>query len=82
MIYRCESSTYWAAPRYSGRGIRVCKRWRNSFPAFLADVGPAPESHFSLGRLDNDGDYRPGNVSWQNAQEQARNRAKPNRKAV
>jgi len=77
MIYRCESRTYHAAHRYSGRGIAVCPEWRTSFEKFFAHVGPAPGPTFSLGRIDNDGDYRPGNVSWQTAKEQARNRAKP-----
>lgn len=79
MLGRCRYRGYWAWHRYGGRGISVCDRWRNDFQAFLQDVGPAPSPAHSLGRLQNDGNYEPGNVSWQNASQQAANRAKPSR---
>src|SRR5262249_31937445 len=61
---------------YGGRGIRVCGRWleRNGFANFLADVGRQPGPQASLNRVDNDGDYDPGNVRWSTPAEQARNR--------
>jgi hypothetical protein len=67
----------WAYDRYGGRGISVCQRWDESFDAFFEDVGPAPSPSHSLGRLDNDGPYAPGNIAWQLPVEQANNRAKP-----
>ena len=58
MKERCYRQGYWAYDRYGGRGISLCDRWKNSFDAFYADVGPAPSPQHSLGRIDNDGDYR------------------------
>jgi hypothetical protein len=80
MRERCSCPRYWAYDRYGGRGISACERWEESFEAFLADVGPAPTPEVSLGRIDNDGDYCPGNVAWQTVAEQSANRAKPKRR--
>jgi hypothetical protein len=79
MKERCSYPRYQGYHRYGGRGISVCERWVESFEDFFQDVGPAPSPQHSLGRLDNDGDYEPGNVAWQLATEQARNRARPRR---
>jgi len=52
----------------------MCKRWRDSFENFLADVGPRPSPKHSLDRFpDNDGDYKPGNVRWATRSEQSLN---------
>lgn len=61
-------------PHYQQRGITICARWRDSYPAFLADVGPKPSPQHWLERIENDGDYEPGNVCWATITEQARNR--------
>jgi hypothetical protein len=70
MVYRCENPKNNRWHRYGGRGISVCKRWRENYEAFLADVGPSPSERHSLGRLDHDRDYEPGNVAWQTLDEQ------------
>jgi len=49
---------------YGGQGVKVCDRWRDSFPAWLADMGPKPDPKHVLIRLDVAGDYEPGNCVW------------------
>lgn len=48
---------------FGGRGIRMCDEWRESFPAFLADMGERPDGLF-LVRIDLNGDFSPANCKW------------------
>lgn len=60
---------------YGARGIAVCDRWLGpeGFDNFLADMGVRPEGR-TLDRIDNDGNYEPGNCRWSTPKEQTANR--------
>lgn len=74
MIERCTNPRSIGWKRYGGRGIEVCERWRNSFIAFLSDLGPRPTARHTLERSNNNRNYEPGNVSWALPPVQARNK--------
>lgn len=71
---RCLNPNDQAYPSYGGRGITICDDWRDSFPAFLRDVGPRPSAEHSIDRIDNNQGYEPGNVRWSTRTEQGRNK--------
>ena len=74
MKNRCYNKNVPQYHNYGGRGISVCDAWRNDFMSFYNDVGEAPEGK-SIDRIDNDGNYEPGNVRWSTAKEQGRNKS-------
>lgn len=73
MRARCADQNDKRWKDYGGRGITVCERWNMSVAAFIADMGPDPGAEYSLDRINNDGNYEPGNVRWATRFEQARN---------
>lgn len=69
---RCKRKDREGSHNYTARGIKVCERWHD-ISNFLADMGERPEG-MTLDRINNDGDYEPGNVRWATNSEQARNK--------
>lgn len=82
MLNRCYGENTPSYRWYGGRGITVCDRWRcatgdtrgtvQGFHNFLADMGERPKG-LSIDRIDNDGNYEPGNCRWATASEQQAN---------
>lgn len=73
MHQRCNYAGHKSYSRYGGRGIKVCARWEE-FEAFRADMGARPDG-MTLGRINNDAHYEPGNCRWETIQQQQRNRS-------
>lgn len=74
MKSRCYCASDQNYQNYGARGIRVCDRWRESFEAFLADMGQRPSPRHSIERRENNGHYEPGNCYWATRSEQSRNK--------
>ena len=73
MIERCENPHDHSYKYYGARGIRICKRWRESFLAFLEDAGPRPARGLTIDRIINSLGYRPGNCRWATPKQQRHN---------
>lgn len=76
IVQRCTNPANPNFKWYGGRGISICEEWRD-FETFRADIealGERPTPQHSIDRIENDGNYEPGNVRWATKTEQSRNR--------
>lgn len=73
MKSRCSNANHPSFKHYGGRGITVSKQWKQSFAAFLSDVGRRPTTNHTLERINNNGDYESNNVRWATQIEQCQN---------
>lgn len=79
IVDRCTNDDNQMFRLYGGRGIRVCDEWL-LFHSFLDWAITAGDHRGkSIDRIDNDGNYEPGNCRWATAKQQARNRSSTNR---
>lgn len=78
MMTRCYNDSHRYYHRYGGRGISVCDEWQDVV-VFISDIhsilGDRPAG-YTLDRVDNDGNYSPGNVRWASPLEQSNNKSK------
>ena len=63
MNRRCYNPNHRDYRNYGGRGIEVCDEWLNSPEIFINYMGKRPDG-YSLDRIDNNDNYKPGNVRW------------------
>lgn len=69
MMRRCYDRSNNRFYCYGAVGVTVCERW-HTFENFLADMGERLDGT-TLGRHHDQGNYEPGNVSWETSSQQA-----------
>lgn len=74
MLQRCYNPRSSSWPRYGGRGIKVCRRWRDSFENFWNDMASTHKAGLEIDRKNSDGDYTPSNCRWVTRSENMQNR--------
>lgn len=74
---RCNNPKHPNFNRYGGRGITYFSEWNEykSFRDYIKkELGVKPSSNHSIDRIDNSGNYEPGNLRWATPLQQTQNR--------
>lgn len=75
MKHRCLNKNNKNFSYYGGRGIKVCEQWINNFISFRDwAITNGYQSHLSIDRIDNNGNYCPDNCRWITLPEQQKNK--------
>lgn len=75
MINRCYNTKQVEYHNYGGRGVGVCKEWRDSFVAFREwAIGNGYNDILVIDRIDVNGNYEPNNCRWITKREQQFNK--------
>lgn len=82
--HRCHNPEHRSYYNYGARGIQVCEEWRSEmgFYKFLEHVGPKPSPEHSLDRINNDGNYEPGNVRWEGSRKKQQANRRPTKRKL
>ena len=76
MKNRCNSSSNPRYHNYGGKGVIVCKEWKQYQPFKDWALTNGYTSELTIDRINNDGNYEPSNCEWVTIQENLKRRNK------
>lgn len=75
MKQRCYNVNHNSYKNYGGRGIEICDEWIGSYQKFKEwALENGYKKGLTIDRIDNDGNYEPGNCRWVDIEVQANNK--------
>jgi len=75
MVSRCYCKSFTNFKNYGGRGITVCKEWKEDFRLFRDwALSHGYSDELTLDRKDVNGNYEPSNCRWITNKEQQHNK--------